>query len=198
MSAGFVHASMPIDDAHLLKEKVLGIFDAVCREEAQQAATASKSQSAVDDALQKSLAPGNDCGCATENLRAAFETERIDVRDRPTVILAAKNASKHCAISGLRSNFPALCKAIFAEHYGEQALHGKYAASILQVCTCTQTKLVTLTPATLDCFMQQSKEDIGTYRQSSNLPAFSTLSMVGFMSDCGMAKLKNGLIEEIH
>ena len=129
---------------------------------------------------------------------AAFETERIDARDRPTVILAAKNASKHCAISGLRSNFPALCKAIFAEHYGEQALHGKYAASILQVCTCTQTKLVTLTPATLDCFMQQSKEDIGTYRQSSNLPAFSTLSMVGFMSDCGMAKLKNGLIEEIH
>lgn len=84
------------------------------------------------------------------------------------------------------------------EHYGEQVLHGKHAASIIQVCTCTQIKLDTLTPGALDRFMQQSKEDIWAYRQTGNLPASSTLSMVGFMGDCGMAELKNDLIEETY
>lgn len=197
ISAGVARAWTPTDDAHRLREKVIGVFDAVCREESQQAA-ASQSQSAVDDILKKSLAPETYCGCATEKLRAAFETERIDVADRPTVILTAGNAAKQCAIEGLRAHFPALCKAVIAEHYGEQVLHGKQAAPIIQVCTCTQIKLDTLTPATLDRFMQQSKDDIRTYRQTGNLPASGTLSMVGFMSDCRMSELKNDLIEETH
>lgn len=197
ISAGVAYASTPTDDAHRLREKVIGVFDAVCREESQQAA-ASRSQSAVDDILKKSLAPDTYCGCATEKLRAAFEAERIDVGDRPAVILAAGNASKHCAINGLRAHFPTLCKAVIAEHYGEQALHGKQAAPIIQVCACTQIRLDTLTPTTLDRFMQQSKDDIWTYRRTGNLPASGTLSMVGFMNDCGMSELKNGLIEETH
>jgi hypothetical protein len=197
ISAGIAHAWTPADDAHRLREKVIGVFDAVCREESQQAA-ASQSDSAVDDILKKSLAPDTYCGCATEKLRAAFEAERIDVRDKPAVILAAENASKHCAINGLRAHFPTLCKAIIAEHYGEQVQQGRHTASIIQVCACTQSRLGTLTPAVLDRFMQQSKEDIWAYRQTGSLPASSTLSMVGFMSDCGMSELKNDLIEESH
>lgn len=196
--AGMAHAVAPTDDADQLREKVIGIFDRVCREETQQAAQSMGESPAVDRLLNKTLSPDTFCGCATAKLRAAFETERIDARDRSTVRSVAERASGQCAIDGLRSNFQDLCKGIVSEHYGEQILHGPYAVPINNTCTCTKIRLGDLTPGVLDAFMQQSKEDIWTYRQTGDLPAAGTLSMVGFMGDCGLTELKHDLIKATH